>query len=60
MSIMDHDPKYAKLRVWREERGRAMMWERLRNCHRMIPRKAWTGDVYNYKPITALGTEQEV
>jgi hypothetical protein len=57
MSIMDHDPKYAKLRMWREERERVIMQERLRKCHRMIPRKVWTGNLYNYKPITALVRE---
>lgn len=56
MSIMDHQPKYAKLRAWRMNREVQMCLERLRRSRLrdLIPRMPYKGELYNWKPITAF------
>lgn len=65
MSIMDHDPKYTKLRAWREEREMRLWKEQLRrmrehltNTLKRVPRKIWDGPAYDWKPTAAM-KEQE-
>lgn len=58
MSIMDHDPKYTKLREWRRS-GVPRNGLHDSRFRQLFPRRTWPGEVYAWKPITAYFREGE-